>query len=109
MQRLGRNDVKGYAWAAIISVAAVSVAIVRFTHVADPIASYSFLVTDWISRPEMVSQCMMRLNQGPNPQDQELWKAMGITDPATQSYLGRIRYCYEGFWGWQRALRLRGG
>jgi hypothetical protein len=33
----GRNDVKGYVWAALIFVV-VSLAIVRFTHVTDPIA-----------------------------------------------------------------------
>jgi hypothetical protein len=104
----GRNDVKGYVWAALIAVV-VSLAIVTFTHVTDPIASYSFLLTDWISRPDMVSQCMIRLNRGPNPQDQDVWKAMGIKDPATQPYLGRLRYCYEGFWGWQRAVRPRSG
>jgi hypothetical protein len=98
--------VKRLVWAALIA-AVVSLAIVRFTHLADPIASYSFLLTDWISRPDMVSQCTIRLNRGPNPQDQDVWKAMGIKDPATQPYLDRLRYCYEGFWGWQRALRPR--
>jgi hypothetical protein len=98
--------VKGLVWAAVFAVV-VSLAIVRFTHLADPITSYSFLLTDWISRPDMVSQCTIRLNRGPNPQDQDVWKAMGIKDPATQPYLGRLRYCYEGFWGWQRALRPR--
>jgi hypothetical protein len=100
----GRNDVKFYVSAALIAVA-VSLAIVRFTHVTDRITFYSFLLTDWNSRPGMVSQCMIGLNRGPNPQDQDLWKAMGIKDPATQPYLARLRYCYEGFWGWQRALR----
>jgi hypothetical protein len=104
----GRNNVKGYVWAALIAVV-VSLAIVTFTHVTDPITSYSFLLTDWISRPDMVSQCMIRLNRGPDPQDQDVWKAMGIKDPATQPYLGRLRYCYEGFWGWQRAVRPRSG
>jgi len=100
--------VKAYVWGALIAVVAL-LAIVLFTHVTRPIASYSFLLTDWINRPDMVSQCMIGLNRGPNPQDQEVWKATGIQDPATQPYLGRLRYCYEGFWGWQRALRPRSG
>lgn len=99
---------KGYIWASLIAVV-VLLAIVRFTYVTVPIASYSFLLTDWIRRPDMVSQCMIRLNRGPDPQDQDVWKAMGIQDPATQPYLGRLRYCYEGFWNWQRALRPRSG
>jgi hypothetical protein len=97
---------KGLVWAALIAVV-VALATVRFTHLTAPIASYSFLLTDWVSRPDMVSQCMIRLNRGPDPQDQGVWKAMGIKDPATQPYLGRLRYCYEGFWGWQRAVRPR--
>jgi hypothetical protein len=102
--------VKGYVWGALIAVVFVSpLAIVRFTHVTDPIASYSFLLTDWISRPDMVNQCMVGLHRGPTPQDQDVWKAMGIKDPAAQPYAGRLRYCYEGFWGWQRALRPRSG
>jgi hypothetical protein len=104
----GRTNVKYYLWAAFIAMV-MSVAIVRFAHVRDPIASYSFLLTDWISRPDMVSQCIIKLNRGPDPQEQEVWKAMGIEDPATQPYLGRLHYCYEGFWGWQRALRSRSG
>jgi hypothetical protein len=100
--------VKNYLWAAFIAVV-VSVAIVRFAHVWAPIASYSFLLTDWISRPDMVSQCIIKLNRGSDPQEQDVWKAMGIEDPATQPYLGRLHYCYEGFWGWQRALRSRSG
>ena len=95
---------KGYVWAALLAVV-VALAIVKVTHVTDPIASYSFLLTDWVSRPDMVSQCVIKLNRGPNPQDQDVWKAMGIKDPATQSYLGRLRYCYEAYWDWQRALR----
>jgi hypothetical protein len=79
--------VKGSVWAALIAVVIVSLAIVRFTHVTDPIASYSFLLTDWISRPDMASQCMIGLDRGPTPQDQDVWKAMGIKDPATQPYL----------------------
>jgi hypothetical protein len=98
--------VKGYVWAALIA-AVVSVAVVGFTQMTRPIASYSFLLTDWISRPDMVNQCMTGLNRGPNPQDQDVWKAVGIQDPATQPYLERLRYCYEGFRGWQRALRPR--
>jgi hypothetical protein len=98
--------VKGLVWAALIAVA-VSLAIAGFSRLRGPIASYSFLLTDWVNRPDMVSQCMIRLNRGPNPQDQDVWKAMGIKDPATQPYLGRLRYCYEGFWGWRRALRPR--
>ena len=66
-------------------------------------------LTDWIRRPDMVSQCMIRLNRGTNPQDQDVWKAMGIRDPATLPYLGRLRYCYEGFWAWQRALQPQSG
>jgi hypothetical protein len=100
--------VKYYVWAALI-VVVVSLGIVRFTHVTDAVASYSFLVTDWISRPDMVNQCMIGLNRGPNQQDHDVWKAMGIEDPATRSYPGRLRYCYEGFWGWQRALRPQSG
>jgi hypothetical protein len=99
---------KRYVWAAVFAVVVLA-AVARFTLVTDPIASYSFLLTDWVSRPVMVSQCMIRLNRGPNPQDQEVWEAMGITDPATQPYLGRLRYCYEGFRGWQRAVRPRSG
>jgi hypothetical protein len=57
----------------------------------------------------MVSQCMIRLNRGSNPQDQDVWKAMGITDPAMLSYFGRLRYCYDGFWAWQRALQPPSG
>ena len=97
---------KGLVWAALIAVV-VALAIVRFTHLTDPIVSYSFLLTDWISRPDMVTQCTSRLNRGPDPQDQEVWKSMGIQDPAAQPYLSRLRYCYEGFWGWQRARRPR--
>jgi hypothetical protein len=100
--------VKVYVWGALIAVG-MSVAIVRVTHVMDPIASYSFLLTDWISRPDMVSQCVIRLNRGPNPQDQDVWKAMGIRDPTTQPYLGRLRYCYEGYSDWQRAFRPPSG
>src|ERR1700753_3328555 len=88
-----RRDVRGLLWTALIAVV-VSLAIVRFTHLTDPIASYSFLLTDWNSRPDMVSQCMIRLNRGPDAQDQDVWKAMGIQDPTTQPYLGRLRYCY---------------
>jgi hypothetical protein len=100
--------VKGLAWAALIAVV-VSLAIARVTHLTDPIASYSFLLTDWLSRPDMVSQCMIRLNQGPSPQDQVVWNAMGIQDPTTRPYLGRLRYCYEGFRDWQHAFRPRSG
>jgi hypothetical protein len=103
----GRNDVKGYVWAACVAVV-VALAIVRFTHVMDPIAYYSFLLTDLINRPAMVSQCMIGLNRVPNPQDQAVWKAMGIKDPATEPYLSRLRYCYEEYWGWQRAMRPSG-
>lgn len=99
---------KGYLWATLIAVV-VSLAIVGFTHMWEPIASYSFLLTDWISRPDMVSQCMIKLNQGPSPQDEDVWKAMGIKDPATQPYLHRLRYCYEGYWSWQHAFRPRSG
>ena len=99
---------KGYVWATLIAVV-VSLAIVGFTHMSGPIASQSFLLTDWFSRPEMVSQCMSRLNRGPNPRDEDVWKAMGIEDPATQPYLGRLRYCYEGYWSWKRALQPRSG
>lgn len=99
---------KGYVWGAL-GVVAVSLAIVLFTRGTPPVASYSFLLTDWFSRPDMVSQCMSGLNRGPNPQDQEVWKAMGVQDPATQPYLGRLRYCYDGFRGWQRALRPPSG
>jgi hypothetical protein len=103
-----KMSVKVYVCVALIAVV-VSLSIVRFTHVTDPIASYSFLLTDWMGRPEMVSQCMVGLDRGPNPQDQDVWKAMGVEDPATRSYLDRLRYCYEGFSGWQRALRPRSG
>jgi hypothetical protein len=57
----------------------------------------------------MVNQCMIGLNRGPNPQDQDVWKAMGVKDPATLPYFGRLRYCYEGFWAWQRALQPQSG
>lgn len=97
---------KRYVWAALI-VVVVSLAVVRFTHVVEMVSSHSFLLTDWISRPDMVSQCMVKLNEGPNPQDHDVWKAMGIRDPATQPYLGRLRYCYAGYWDWQRAFRPR--
>jgi hypothetical protein len=97
---------KARVWAAVIAVVAL-VAFVGFVYLTDPIASYSFLLTDWNSRPDMVSQCMTRLSRGPDPQDQDVWKAMGIKDPATQPYFGRLHYCYEGFWGWQRAVRPR--
>ncbi len=99
---------KGYVWAALIAVV-MSLAIVGFTYKTRPIASYSFLLTDWVSRPDIVSQCMVGLNRGPNPQDQAVWTAMGVQDPATQPYLDRLRYCYEGFRGWQHALRPRSG
>ncbi len=99
---------KGYLWAALIIVV-MSLAIVRLIYVTGPITSYSFLLTDWISRPSMVSQCMIKLNQGPDPQDQAVWRAMGIKDPATRPYLGRLRYCYDTFRGWQRAFRPRSG
>jgi hypothetical protein len=88
--------VKGFIWAALVVVVA-SLAIHRFAHATDSISSYSFLLTDWVNRPDMVSQCMIKLNQGPNAQDQDVWKAMGINDPATQPYLSRLRYCYEGY------------
>jgi hypothetical protein len=100
--------VKGFIWAAAVVVVA-ALAIYRFTHVTDSISSYSFLLTDLASRPDMVSQCMIKLDQGPSAQDQEVWKAMGIKDPATQPYLSRLRYCYEGYWDWQRAFRPRSG
>jgi hypothetical protein len=103
-----RNEVRSYVWAAL-TAAAVSLAIVGFTHVSGTNPSYSFLLTDWIRRPDMVSQCMIRLNQGTNPQDQDVWKAMGIKDPATLPYFDRLRYCYEGFWAWQRALHPQPG
>jgi hypothetical protein len=95
-------------WAAVIAVVALA-AIVGFTHLTDPIVSYSFLLTDWYSRPDMVNQCMTRLDRGPDPQDQVVWKAMGIQDPTTQPHLGRLRYCYEEFRGWQSAVRPRSG
>ena len=72
-------------------------------------SSYSFLLTDWVRRPDMVSQCMIGLNRGTNPQDQDVWKAMGIKDPSTLPYFGRLRYCYEGFWAWQRAFQPQSG
>jgi hypothetical protein len=103
-----RDDVRRYVWGALTAVA-VSLAIVGFTHVSGTNPSYSFLLTDWIRRPDMVSQCMIRLNRGTNPQDQDMWKAMGIKDPATLPYFGRLRYCYEGFWAWQRALQPQSG
>jgi hypothetical protein len=103
-----RNDVRRYLWAALAAVA-VSLAIVGFTHVSGTNPSDSFLLTDWLRRPDMVSQCMIRLNRGPNPQDQDVWKAMGVKDPATLPYFGRLRYCYEGFWAWQRALQPQSG
>jgi hypothetical protein len=98
----------GAMWGAV-GAGMVSLAIVLSVRGTLPIAPYSFLLTDWFSRPDMVSQCMLGLNRGPNPQDQAVWKAMGIEDPATQPYLGRLRYCYEGFRGWQRAFRPPSG
>jgi hypothetical protein len=95
-------------WGAFAAVA-VSLAIVGFTAGAGTNPSYSFLLTDWIRRPDMVSQCMIRLNRGSNPQDQDVWKAMGVTDPAMLPYFGRLRYCYDGFWAWQRALQPPSG
>jgi hypothetical protein len=100
--------VRAYVWGALTAVA-VSVAIVGFTHRSGANLPYSFLLTDWIGRPDMVSQCMIRLSRGTNPQDQDVWEAMGITDPATLPYIGRLRYCYEGFWAWRRALQPRPG
>src|SRR5271170_7657382 len=73
---LKRNDVRRYVWAALAAVA-VSLAIVGFIHVSGTNPSYSFLLTDLIRRPDMVSQCMIRLTRGTNPQDQDVWKAMG--------------------------------
>ena len=75
-----RNDVRRYVWGALTAVA-VSLAIVGFTHGSGTNPSYSFLLTDWVRRPDMVSQCMIGLNRGTNPQDQDVWKAMGIKDP----------------------------
>jgi hypothetical protein len=103
-----KNEVRRYVWGALTAVV-VSLTIVGFTHGSGRNTSYSFLLTDWLRRPNMVSQCMIGLNQATNPQDQDVWKAMGIKDPATQSYFGRLRYCYEGFWAWQRALQPRSG
>jgi hypothetical protein len=103
-----RNEVRRYVWVALTAVA-VSLAIVGFAHVSGTSPSYSFLLTDWIRRPDMVSQCMIRLNRDTNPQDQDVWKAMGVKDPATLPYFGRLRYCYEGFWAWQRALQPQSG
>ena len=95
-------------WGALGAVMAFF-AVVLLTRETLPVSAYSFLLTDWFSRPDMVSQCMTGLNRGPNPQDQEVWQAAGLQDPATQPYLGRLRYCYEGFRGWQRALRPPSG
>jgi hypothetical protein len=100
--------VKRYVWAALAAVA-VSLAIVGVTGGAGANLSYSFLLTDWIRRPDMVSQWMNRLSGGANPQDQDVWRAMGIKDPATLPYLGRLRYCYQGFGAWQRALQRQSG
>ncbi|PPQ31042.1 hypothetical protein [Rhodopila globiformis] len=99
---------KALAWAAFVAVVA-SLAMVRLTHPSDPVASYSFLLTDWVSRPAMVNQCMIKLRRGPDPQDQAVWQAMGVKDPATRSYLGRLRYCYQAFRDWQDAFRPRPG
>jgi hypothetical protein len=52
---------------------------------------------------------MVKLSRGADPHDQEVWKAMGISDPATQPYFARLRYCYEGFWAWRRALQPQSG
>lgn len=103
-----RDEVKLYIWVALATVT-VSLAIVGFTSGAGANLSDSFLLTDWIRRPDMVSHCMIRLNGGTNPQDQDVWKAMGIRDPATLPYFGRLRYCYQGFEAWQHALRRQSG
>jgi hypothetical protein len=100
--------VRRYGCGALAAIV-VSLAIVGFTSGVGTNPSYSFLLTDWIQRPDMVSQCMMRLNRGSNPQDQDVWKAMGIADPAMLPYFGRLRYCYDGFWAWQHALQPQSG
>ena len=95
---------KAVGWIALVVM--VALAIARF---ATPISSYFFLLTDWVNRPQMVSQCMTKLDQGSNPQDQAVWQAMGISDPAKQPYLSRLGYCYKGSWDWQQAFRPRPG
>ncbi len=53
---------KGYVRGALGAVVVVALAIVLFARGTLPMASYSFLLTDWFSRPDMVSQCMAGLN-----------------------------------------------
>jgi hypothetical protein len=101
-------EVRRYLWGTLAAVA-VLLTIGGFIYGSGKTTSDSFLLTDWISRPNMVSQCMIGLDRAPNPQDQDVWKAMGIKDPTTLPYFGRLRYCYEGFWAWQRALQPRSG
>ena len=103
-----KSEVRRYAWGALGAVA-VLLTVVVFTHGWGPNLSNSFLLTDWIRRPNMVSQCMIGLNRAADPLDQDVWKAMGIKDPATLPYFGRLRYCYEGFRAWQRAFQPRSG